>query len=189
MIISETSSVCPVCFKRVHAEYVKRNDAVFFEKECKEHGVFSCLISRSADAFESWNTDTINVKPKEVLSQTKDGCPFDCGPCKEHLQTACCVLIDVTNRCDQSCAVCFASASRTDDFEPSLRDIEKKYDILAHLSEVRKFNIQLSGGEPTVRDDLPKIIEMAKSKGFEYVQLNTNGKRIALDESYAHTLK
>lgn len=42
----------------------------------------------------------------------------------------------------------------------------------------------LSGGEPTVRDDLPKIIEMGRRKGFAFIQLNTNGllaeKRLAI---------
>lgn len=28
------------------------------------------------------------------------------------------------------------------------------------------FNIQLSGGEPTMRDDLPEIIQMGRAKGF-----------------------
>jgi len=53
----------------------------------------------------------------------------------------------------------------------------------------RKFNIQLSGGEPTVRDDLADIIRLCKAKGFEYVQLNTNGRRLAEDAAYAKALK
>jgi len=63
------------------------------------------------------------------------------------------------------------------------------YDDLIRMSEARKFNIQLSGGEPTVRSDLPEIIKMAKARGFEYVQLNTNGKRIGMEEGYADVLK
>ena len=50
-------------------------------------------------------------------------------------------------------------------------------------------NIQLSGGEPTVRDDLPKIIAMGHSMGFKFIQLNTNGIRLASDLSYVEKLK
>ena len=188
-VLSETFSVCPVCLRRIGASYVKKDGSVFLEKECGEHGKFSCLISADVADFESWKTETVNVRPKEVLRQAREGCPHDCGPCKNHLQTACCVLIDVTDRCDQNCAVCFASASSEKSREPALYEIERKYDTLLRMSETRKFNIQLSGGEPTVRDDLPDIVKMGKDKGFEYVQLNTNGKRIGEDDSYACILK
>ena len=99
------------------------------------------------------------------------------------------MLVDVTNRCDQSCAVCFASATPDKRQEPDLSEIEAKYNELIRMSETRKFNIQLSGGEPTIRDDLPEIIKLAKTKGFEYLQINTNGKRIGADENYAQILK
>jgi hypothetical protein len=51
------------------------------------------------------------------------------------------------------------------------------------------YNIQLSGGEPTLRDDLPEIIALGRSLGFGYFQLNTNGLRLARDSGYARSLK
>ena len=189
IVLSETTSVCPECLKRVNAAYVIKDGAVYLEKECGGHGRFSCLISRDIDDYKNWEADTVNIRPKEALRRAENGCPYDCGPCENHLQTACCVLIDVTGRCDQSCGVCFASASMKHGPEPGLAEIEQKFDRLVQMSETRKFNIQLSGGEPTVRGDLPGIVKMAKSKGFEYVQLNTNGKRIGLDGDYAPMLK
>jgi hypothetical protein len=39
--------------------------------------------------------------------------------------------------------------------------------------------IQFSGGEPTMRDDLSKIIELAKEMGFSQIQLATNGIYLA----------
>jgi len=146
-------------------------------------------------------------------------CPLHCGVCEDHLMTACCVLLNVTDRCNQHCPYCFAEAgecatqgdteepslcvpqgAQGDTKEPSLcvpviapdpalADIERWLDRLIELGEERKFNIQLSGGEPTVREDLPDIIRMCKAKGFEYVQLNTNGRRLAGDPAYAKTLK
>jgi uncharacterized radical SAM superfamily Fe-S cluster-containing enzyme len=99
--------------------------------------------------------------------------------------TACCVLIDVTARCDQHCPWCFARAEKSgeSDGEPSLEDIEHWYDRLIELGEERPFNIQLSGGEPAVRDDLPEIVALGRAKGFEYIQLNTNGRRLGSDEN------
>jgi 7,8-dihydro-6-hydroxymethylpterin dimethyltransferase len=51
------------------------------------------------------------------------------------------------------------------------------------------YNLQLSGGEPTLRDDLPDIVGRAKAMGFEFVQVNTNGIRLARDEAYARRLR
>jgi uncharacterized radical SAM superfamily Fe-S cluster-containing enzyme len=44
--------------------------------------------------------------------------------------------------------------------------------------------IQISGGEPTMRDDLPEIIRMGKEVGIDHIELNTNGRRMATDEDY-----
>ena len=50
------------------------------------------------------------------------------------------------------------------------------------------FNIQLSGGEPTMREDLDEIIALGREKGFSFFQLNTNGLRIAREPGYAEFL-
>lgn len=193
--LEETQSICPVCGKTVTAWYVEREGKVYFEKECPEHGKFSALVSNSAEDYLEW-TDfpVINIPPEKVMTKGSDSsrCPLDCGVCERHLQTACCVLIDVTERCNQHCPYCFARADEKDfsGYEPSMEELEHKFDLLLELGEAeRPFNIQLSGGEPTVRDDLPEIIKMAKNKGFEYVQINTNGRRLAYEEGYAEILK
>jgi uncharacterized radical SAM superfamily Fe-S cluster-containing enzyme len=50
-------------------------------------------------------------------------------------------------------------------------------------------NVQLSGGEPTVREDLPEIIALGRSLGFDFIQLNTNGLRLAGERGYVKKLK
>jgi uncharacterized radical SAM superfamily Fe-S cluster-containing enzyme len=36
-------------------------------------------------------------------------------------------------------------------------------------------SIQLSGGEPTLREDLPEVVALGVKKGFFFIQVNTNG--------------
>jgi hypothetical protein len=48
--------------------------------------------------------------------------------------------------------------------------------------------IQLSGGEPTMRDDLPEIVAAAKAAGCENIQLNSNGIRLGEDRAYTKAL-
>jgi uncharacterized radical SAM superfamily Fe-S cluster-containing enzyme len=49
--------------------------------------------------------------------------------------------------------------------------------------------VQLSGGEPTLRNDLPQIVALARKMGLNHVQVNTNGIRIAEDADYAAALR
>ena len=41
--------------------------------------------------------------------------------------------------------------------------------------------IQLTGGEPTMREDLPEIVRRAKEAGFDQIQLNTAGIKLGFD--------
>jgi hypothetical protein len=85
-----------------------------------------------------------------------------------------------------SCPVCFAE-SRTPATDPDIQTIERWFKLL--LSTGGPYNIQLSGGEPTLRDDLPEIITLGRSLGFSFFQLNTNGVRLARDAGYVRSLK
>ena len=70
--------------------------------------------------------------------------------------------------------------------DPSL---EALYSLLdSTLIQTNKCNLQISGGEPTVRDDLPEIISYAKKIGFPFVQVNSNGLRMAEDEKFVEKL-
>ena len=56
------------------------------------------------------------------------------------------------------------------------------------LTEPGQTFLQLSGGEPTLREDLPELIAFAVKAGCRYVQLNSNGLRLAEDEDYVRRL-
>ena len=47
----------------------------------------------------------------------------------------------------------------------------------------------MSGGEPSLRNDLPDIITLGRDQGFTYIQLNTNGRRLAREPGYGALLK
>ncbi|MDD4798008.1 MAG: radical SAM protein [Clostridia bacterium] len=187
-MIEATKSICPVCMRVIDAFYMEDDAKVFLEKNCPEHGLFRTLASPSVDQFIKWQNPCLNVPPKKTITNYDKGCPFDCGPCTEHLQTACCVLLEITERCNQKCPYCFASSGYKPAPDVPISEIAKWLDHLRELDKERPFNIQLSGGEPTVRDDLPQIIALVKQKGFEYVQLNTNGRRLAMETGYAKKL-
>lgn len=175
--IRKTRSVCPRCLKNIPAMLVREGEAVFMEKTCPEHGDFKTLIWRGRTDFESWRGAADALLPGEG-----EHCPQDCGSCAEHRQGSCCVLLEVTRRCNLKCRFCFAGEGEP---EPTLEELKSSVDKI--FSNGRPL-IQLSGGEPTLRDDLPELVSYIKSRGGKYVQLNSNGLRLAEDEAYVRRL-
>jgi len=187
-LLSSTESVCPVCLKRLPANRVRYGEDVYLEKECPQHGFYRTVIWRGTPGFTEWARPKVPVFPQQPFTSIDKGCPFDCGLCADHRQEPCCVLFDITERCDLKCKFCFASAGKKDSSsEPSLKKIEGWYRRL--LQAGGPFNIQLSGGEPCMRDDLPEIITLGRSLGFTFFQLNTNGLRISRDVAYLAKMK
>ena len=182
-VISRTTSVCPECLRVIQADHVLEDDnRIYMKKTCPEHGEFSSLIwDGDEQSYLEWDTAVNAAKIKDHYS-----CPENCGLCPDHQSEGCCVIIEVTKRCNLRCPVCFASAGTASE-DVSLDEIEGIYDLLRKNGS--DFNIQLSGGEPTLRDDLDKIVAMGKERGFTSFQLNTNGLRIAEEEAYAKHLK
>lgn len=173
-----TYSVCPVCLKRIPAKREERDGQIYLVKTCPEHGTFSSVIWRNKRKFADWRGERPAVGENENLN-----CPAGCGLCAEHRRATCCTLLEITARCNMNCTFCFAEPDGTQD--PSL-DTVKRW--INDLTEPGKTLLQLSGGEPTVRDDLPEIVAYAKQVGCKYVQLNSNGLRLAEDEAFVKRL-
>lgn len=186
MSIGETESICPVCLQRLPAQKIVAEDGIYLTKECPEHGSFRVLLWRGDEqSYRQWDREKQNPAKHQCQTEVSKGCPYDCGLCPEHQQQICCVLLEVTQRCNLHCPVCFASAGETGE-DLSMEAIDQWYDTL--MAAGGPFNIQLSGGEPTVRDDLADIIRLGREKGFSYFQLNTNGLRLAEDLAYLQSL-
>ena len=186
--IGKTYSLCPECLKRIPAKKVAENNNVYLEKTCPEHGSYKTLIWRnSADDFLSWSVNSQEVgKPLKALSPVASGCPYDCGLCLDHRANACTMIMEVTQKCNLHCPVCFADTKKREDSDPSLKTIESMYETV--LSAVGTPTVQLSGGEPTLRDDLPEIVALGKTMGLQHIMVNTNGLRIAEDSKYLDRL-
>lgn len=177
-IIRHTYSVCPVCLKRIPAVHTAYGKEVYLEKTCPEHGDFSAILWHGLRDMEEWRGSLPPIAEGE-----NENCPHGCGLCAEHRQGTCCVLLEVTKRCNLYCSFCFAEGGDGEDIS---FDVIREH--LKALAVPGKTLVQLSGGEPTVRDDLPQIITAAKEAGCQYVQLNTNGIRLGEDSRYVQSL-
>ena len=189
-IIGETESLCPECLKVIPAVKIAENDNVYLEKTCPEHGKYKVLIWRGVDDYLSLKKYACVPSKPDVCAVDKEEivCPLDCGLCKEHTQHTCLVILEVTNGCNLKCPICFASASSSYKYHPDIETIRKMYQT-ALDSVGENVCIQISGGEPTIRDDLPEIVRMGKEMGISYIEVNTNGVRFAEDLDFLQQCK
>ncbi|GFK92186.1 GTP 3',8-cyclase [Fundidesulfovibrio magnetotacticus] len=182
---ADTWSLCPVCLKRLPARRATHGDCVFLERTCPDHGHFRVPVWVGEPALSSWRRPK-TPSPPNPGGETGRGCPYDCGLCAAHAQHTCTALVEVTGRCDLCCPVCFADSGHGASADPSLEALRRR--LVALRLQAGACNLQLSGGEPTVRDDLPEIVAAAREARFAFVQLNTNGLRLAREHGYAARL-
>ena len=186
-VVSTTESLCPECLGRIHADLIIRDRNTYLRKTCPEHGTFETVIWRGSPGYDTWEMPKIPTYPEKPFTAARRGCPYDCGLCPDHRQQPCCVLIEITQRCDLGCPFCFADSGAGKEDDPDLPTIHFWFQTL--MTAGGPFNIQLSGGEPCLREDLPEIIALGKSLGFTFFQVNTNGLRLATDIGFLKKLK
>jgi uncharacterized radical SAM superfamily Fe-S cluster-containing enzyme len=189
-VIKATQSLCPECLKVLDATIFEENNIVYIKKECPEHGSFQEVYWSDYEQYERAKTfEYIGNGVENPRTETKLGCPYDCGLCPQHKSHTVLSIIDVTNRCNLRCPICFATAGTTGYvYEPSKEQVGEMLDNLRSNKPVPTDALQFSGGEPTIREDLPELIKMAKEKGFKHVEVNTNGLRLAASLDYCRTL-
>jgi hypothetical protein len=183
-----TESLCPTCLTRVPAERVVEGQDVWLVKVCPEHGETRTIMWRGTPDLPGWQRPKIPSRPPVCYTEPNRGCPYDCGLCTNHGQHTCSALLEITQCCNMNCPVCFADSGSVAVPDPTLDAIGKWLASVRHACGDH-IVIQLSGGEPTVREDLPDIIRLARSYGFGFVQINTNGLRLAEDPAYAWQLR
>jgi len=187
-----TESLCPVCLIKLPASITADENGVFLEKHCPHHGPFRTIIWRgSRESYTAWLRDGgPSGKYRSSWHQKKceRGCPFDCGLCPDHKVETCSAALMVTNRCNLNCPVCFTHGRKEMLHEPSIAELEEMLRFYRDASG-SPFPLELCGGEPTVRADLPSIISMARSLDFKHIQVNTNGLRLSEDPDLACRLK
>jgi hypothetical protein len=184
-ILRETFSVCPVCLKKIKAQVAEKDGKVIILKDCDEHGHFTDTYWSRADLYH--RAEKIK-KPSKTPIQ--DNCPIGCGvnDCPNHRSSTVMAVIDVTNECDLRCPICFANASQPSDiYKPSLETIHGMLKFLKTQSP-SPLAVMFAGGEPTVRDDIVEIVQMAHDLKF-MILLATNGMRMSKDPELVRKLK
>ncbi len=180
-------TLCPECACLILGRYFTHNDVVWMEKTCPEHGYFRDKINTDVALYLK-GTRAGYQDERGALHPQVDGsvaCPTDCGLCHQHQSTACLAQIDLTNRCNLKCPICFANANHAGYVaEPGFEMVVEMLRSLRKLDPHPATAVQFTGGEPTLHPDFLRILRTANEMGFSHTQIATNGIRIA-DRTFA----
>jgi hypothetical protein len=179
----KTDSLCPECLAIIPATLREDNGKVVMEKTCPKHGSFRDVVWSDADMYrrvEKWAKDGIGVEDPAIPKAKQ--CPFDCGLCDLHLSHTALANVDLTNRCNLKCPICFANANSAGYvYEPDYDTLVAMLKMLRAQKPVPTPAVQFSGGEPTIHPRFFDIIKAARELGFSQVQAATNGIEFAKD--------
>ncbi|KAM3094718.1 radical SAM protein [Phormidesmis sp. 146-35] len=190
-----TNSVCSKCLTKVEAKIIFRDENVYLVKHCLIHGQEEVLIADDIDYYKQCQ-EFIKPgdMPRKFNTPIRYGCPYDCGLCPDHEQHSCLTLVEVSDRCNLSCPICYAD-SGAEEFSSanqprqhrSLQQIEQMLDNVV-ANEGEPDIVQISGGEPTIHPEFFEILEIVKRKPIKHLMINTNGVRIATDRAFCERL-
>src|SRR4051794_39141843 len=182
-----TKSLCGTCKRSVDAKIRFRDGSVWFDKFCPEHGHQECMVASSVE----WYLDALsfiapNTPPRGETKAVKNGCPFDCGPCRSHQQKVYLPVIPITSACNLDCPICYTVNKNEDAYRTTKEDLKK---ILEHLVEDHDELdiINFTGGEPTLHPELPEFLRMCREAGINRLTISTNGIKLK-DEEYVRKL-
>lgn len=193
MLIKKTRGLCPTCNTVIDADIVEEEGKIWLKQACPEHGQFKNLYWSDPTMyhrFERYNAVGNGIANPQNQDMPPGSCPTACGICNNHHSQTLLANIDLTNRCNLDCDFCFANARACGFiYEPDFDEIVKMMKLLRDERPVPAPAVQFSGGEPTMREDLVRIIRTAKEMGFPQVQIASNGVRIAKEPELVLQLK
>jgi len=192
LFLTATQSFCHLCGNLNHlidTHIVSKDNEVFLRKFCPKCGESMVKISTDFEYYKLCD-DYLKAPdlPEKPLTKVLRGCPFDCGVCPQHQNHPCLALFNITDECNMKCHICYYAAEPGLGNHRSMQSIEKMLSTLLE-TESEPDLIQVTGGEPTTHPEIVKILQYLKASPVRHLMLNTNGIKIAEDESFVKELK
>ncbi len=178
-VLRFTKCLCPSCGKVIPASIVRRDGYIYIVKKCIfEKANFESLIEKANQSWDNWDAKVSSLKHK-IEYRTEIGQDEFSRASIVNFNKSKDFFFLITQRCNASCPICYDKKWLT---RPDM-----SVDFIRQ--EIKKFRhkiVYLSGGEPTIREDLPEIIELIKKTG-NIPGIVTNGLKLA-DRSYLRKL-
>jgi uncharacterized radical SAM superfamily Fe-S cluster-containing enzyme len=171
---------------RLSGWLAEREGRIWLERGCREHGLVRTLYDESPEILaylEKWTAPTKSHVPDRVGNFLPVPQAFEYGLPAMQTQHTCILLEDITEHCNLKCPTCFTDSS------PALRGVASVEDVLANVDariareDGRLDVLMLSGGEPTLHPELPRLLDALAARPIVRILVNTNGMTLARDDA------
>jgi 7,8-dihydro-6-hydroxymethylpterin dimethyltransferase len=190
--LEKTYSVCPLCFQdgkiqKINASIIESDEKIWIIKQCQKHGTFREIYFSDVNLYKRWMKFKVTGKPVSIIKKSLFNDPELYA---EHISQTVLTNLVVTNRCNLRENQNFLTTSITGYiYEPSLDQLRELMQQTRSEKPLGSKSIQITGGEPTLREDLFEIVRIAKKIGFTHIQIHTNGLKLAESIDYCQRLK
>lgn len=195
------TAFCPECHaddpplaqvRRLSGALLIRDDRVWLERGCPDHGLIRTLYDESPDILrylERWQAPTKRHVPDDPTNfrQVPEAYAYGLPPMQT--QHTCLLLQDVIEHCNLRCPTCFTASG------PQLRGVAPLAEVLANVDtrlsreEGRLDVLMLSGGEPTLYPYLAELLDELVARPIVRIMINSNGLLIAQDDALLDLLR
>ncbi len=203
-VVEQTGTICPACLAAspggavaagvfVAGELVVAAGRVWLRRTCPTHGETVSLYEEDAELWRArfgWDTPPRQTAPDQPGHRAEHLADYQAGLPEGHGQHTCILVLNVTDRCNLVCPTCYAAAGEGPRVggEPSLTEILHAVRTAIAREGGQLDVLMLSGGEPTVRGDLPVLLDRLAALPITRLMLNTNGRRLATDDRLLRAL-
>lgn len=204
--LKNTTSRCPDCHEPCPAEVWRTGgipSQVLLKRTCPTHGPSTTCIASDSRFYWLSKGSSSNSTTSATCCSPHQACrasdttpagtlgrnanPGDALGVMEKLST-CLALIEIVDSCNLTCPTCYANSPLGTGHRVNAVPLDAlQRRIQGVIDRKGKIEIlQLSGGEPTLHPQFFELLRWLQDHpAIDYVLLNTNGVRIAHDESFA----
>ncbi len=166
--------------------YLAESDGqVWLVRGCPRHGRVVTLYDESPEILaylEQWTAPTKMHVPDTPGNFDPVPAAYLRGLGEMQTQHTCILLEDITESCNLRCPTCYAGSS------PALTGVAPVADVLANVDQrIARENgkldvLMLSGGEPTIHPEFPRLLAEVAARPVVRVIVNTNGVTLGRDD-------
>ena len=196
-VLRYVDAFCPQCHaedperplaevERLSGRLVERDQRVWLERGCRAHGLVSTLYDEDAEILaylEQWTAPTKRHTPDSAGNWDPIPASYLRGLGEMQTQHTCILLEDILEHCNLRCPTCFAESAPERDGIVPVADVLANVDQRIARENGRLDVVMISGGEPTLHPELPRLIDELVERNVVRILLNTNGVLIARDDA------
>ncbi|MFN8074252.1 MAG: radical SAM protein [Kineosporiaceae bacterium] len=192
---------CPACHaadpeapldgvRRLSGRLAERDGQVWLERGCPEHGLQRTLYDEHPEILEwleRWTAATKAHTPDSPGNYDPVPSAYLRGLGEMQTQHTCILLADVVEGCNLRCPTCFADSAPPPSPERlgavPVEDVLAAVDTRLSRENGRLDVVMLSGGEPTLHPELPRLLDELVARPVVRILVNTNGLTLARDDA------